>query len=179
MPADAVILLQRISQRNEGALGELYDAYSGALYGMLLGMVNEEQLAQELLQDTFISIWQNAKSYDELKGRPYTWMLRIARNKALDKLRSAPQKRKAMIQSLDSSVHKVKDDSTQKDLEGAEVSSIVSKLRTEHRELIEMAYFQGYSQQEISDGTGLPLGTVKSRTRSALQQLRSLLKDHR
>lgn len=176
---DPIALLGSVAKGNEQALAALYDAYSAALYGVVARMVEKEELAQEILQDTFVRIWRNAVDYDSSKGRPFTWMMNIARNRAIDALRSAEVKRSASIRSLDGHVYRVGQDATGEAMDKADVRSALDRLRPEHRELIEMAYFNGFSQQEIADGTGLPLGTVKSRTRSALMELRTLLKDHR
>lgn len=179
MAQDPLVLLARVRDRDQSALGELYDAFAGALFGVVKRTVSDEELAQEVLQDVFVKIWRNAGLYDPAKGRPFTWMMQIARNAALDMVRSAAVKRSGSIRSLDDHVYAIGNDDTQEQLDGADMRNVLVTLRTEHRELIDMAYYQGYSQQEIADRTGLPLGTVKSRTRSALQELRTLLKDHR
>ena len=160
-------------------MGALYDAFSPAIYGVVLRMVGKEELAQEVLQDTFVKIWKSATSYDRSKGRPFTWMVNIARNTAIDKLRSAEVKQGEMIRPMEDHVYRLGSDDPHQAMEGADVRNVVGGLKEEHRDLIDLAYYKGYSQQEIADRIGLPLGTVKSRTRSALQELRTLLKDHR
>ncbi len=179
MVPDAHALLKSVAARDEQALGMLYDAFSAAIHGVVLRMVVREELAQEVLQDTFVKIWRNAGAYDPGKGRPFTWMVNIARNTAIDALRSAGEKRSASIRSLEDNVYRIGTDDTRETIDQADVRQVVVRLRDEHRQLIDLAYYQGYSQQEIADNTGLPLGTVKSRTRSALLELRTLLKDHR
>ena len=172
-------LIEAIRKGDRAALGNLYDAYGAALNGVILRMVQNEELAQEVLQDTFVKIWRNAAAYDPAKGRPFTWMLNIARNTAIDLLRTAAVKNASSIRSLDRTVYGIGHDNLRDDLDVADVRDVVGRLKPEHRELIEMAYYKGYSQQEIADDTGLPLGTVKSRTRAALMELRTQLKDHR
>lgn len=179
VPVEPIQLLQRVASGDESALTALYDAFSPAIYGVVLRMVEKEEQAQEVLQDTFVKIWRNARSYDSGKGRPFTWMVNIARNAAIDLLRSADVKRSEMIRPIEDHVYRIGCDDLNMDLEGADVRNVLTKLRPEHRDLIVQAYYQGYSQQEIADRTGSPLGTVKSRTRAALQELRTLLKDHR
>ena len=180
MTIPALDLLLRVQQRDEAALSTLYDDFSAALYGVVLRILNgSEELAQEVLQDTFLKVWNNAASYDTAKGRPFTWMMNIARNSAIDKLRSAEVKKGNAIRSMDDHVFHLAADAAPDTLANAEVTRVVEGLKAEHRQLIDMAYYLGYSQQEISEHTGLPLGTVKSRTRAAMNELRVLLKDHR
>ncbi len=172
-------LIAAVQRGDQQALASLYDAYSGALYGVIMKVVLKEELAQEVLQDTFVKIWRSAAAYDAGKGRPFTWMLNIARNAAIDMVRSAAVRHGGSIRSLDKDVYRTGHDEVREQLGNADVRDVVARLRPEHRELIGMGYYEGYSQQEISERTGLPLGTVKSRTRTALLELRTLLKDHR
>ena len=178
MALDDKALLQAVARGDEQALGRLYDAFGAALNGVVLRMVGSEELAQEVLQDTFVKIWKYASGYDASKGRPFTWMVNIARTTAIDLLRTTGMRNADQIRSLDKTVYRVGHDDLRSAVEDADVRDVVTKLKPEHRELIEMAYYKGYSQQEIADGTGLPLGTVKSRTRAALLELRTHLKDH-
>jgi RNA polymerase sigma-70 factor (ECF subfamily) len=172
-------LIAAVQQGDQQALGALYDAYSAALYGIILRVVEKEELAQEVLQDTFVKIWRSAGGYDVAKGRPFTWMMNIARNTAIDMLRSSAVKHAGSIRNIDDHVYHLGHDDLRERLDRADVRDGVTDLKQEHRELIDLAYYQGFSQQEIADRLGLPLGTVKSRTRSALLELRTLLKDHR
>ncbi len=180
MSIPALDLLMRVQQRDQTALSTLYDDFGGALYGVVLRIVNGvEEVAQEVLQDVFVKIWNSSSSYDVSKGRPFTWMMNIARNTAIDRMRSSDMKKASAIRSIDDHVFHLATETTHDQLDSADVRKVVTGLKPEHRELIDMAYYLGYSQQEIADNTGLPLGTVKSRTRAALSELRGLLKDHR
>ncbi len=179
MVLDDKALLVSVAKGDEQALGRLYDAFGAALNGVVLRMVGSEEMAQEVLQDTFVKIWKYAAGYDASKGRPFTWMVNIARNTAIDLLRTAPVRNAGSIQSLDKAVYRQGHDDVSTAVEDADVRDVVGKLKPEHREMIDMAYYKGYSQQEIADNTGMPLGTVKSRTRAALMELRTQLKDHR
>lgn len=172
-------LLAAIQQGDQNALATLYDAYSGALHGVILKVVQNPDLAQEVLQDTFVKIWRSAGAYDPAKGRPFTWMLNIARNTAIDMVRSAAVRHSASVRSLDDVVYRTGHDDLRDRMDDAGVRDVVLDLKPEHRQLIELAYYQGFSQQEIADNIGIPLGTVKSRTRAALLELRAQLKDHR
>lgn len=179
MARDARDLLKAIAQGDEQALSELYDAFAAAINGVLLRMLGDSTRAEEVLQDTFLRVWRSAGDYDPSKGRPFTWMVNIARNRAIDMLRSSGVRKAGAIQSIDKAVYGLGSDDTTDAVEAADVKGTLGRLRPEHRQLIDMAYYQGYSQQEIADATGIPLGTVKSRTRAALTELREFLKDHR
>lgn len=174
-----VILLQRVQQREQAAFLELYNDYSPALYGIVLRVMNgDARFGQEVLQDVFLKIWNNASAYDPAKGRPFTWMATIARNTAIDRLRSTEMKTTGSYHATDSHVHNFATQATQDQLDNADVMMVIKGLKPEHRELIHMAYYQGFSHREIVERTSIPLGTVKSRTRAALTELRRLLKDH-
>lgn len=179
MPVNDTPLIEAIQQGDQKALATLYDAYSGALNGVILRVVRNNDLAQEVLQDTFVKIWRSAGAYDPAKGRPFTWMMNIARNAAIDMVRSAAVRHSGSVRSLDDVVYRTGHDDVREQMDDAGVKDVVMDLKPEHRELIELAYYQGFSQQEIADNTGIPLGTVKSRTRAALLELRTQLKDHR
>jgi len=179
MPVNDTPLIEAIQQGDQKALATLYDAYSGALNGVILRVVRNNDLAQEVLQDTFVKIWRSAGAYDPAKGRPFTWMMNIARNTAIDMVRSAAVRHSGSVRSLDDVVYRTGHDDVREQMDDAGVKDVVMDLKPEHRELIELAYYQGFSQQEIADNTGIPLGTVKSRTRAALLELRTQLKDHR
>ena len=179
MATPDLLLLHRVQQRDQAAFAQLYDDFSAALYGTVLRVLNgDEGSAQEVLQDAFVKIWTHASGYDPSKGRPFTWMMNIARNTAIDRLRSADMRKASAIRSLDSHVYHLAADTTQDTLDGADVVKVLQGLKPEHREIIDMAYYQGFTQQEIAERTSIPLGTVKSRTRAALTELRTLLKDH-
>ncbi|MFN3874687.1 MAG: sigma-70 family RNA polymerase sigma factor [Flavobacteriales bacterium] len=179
MARDAHELLKAIASGDEQALAELYDAYAAAINGVVLRMLGDAALAEEALQDTFLRVWRGAADYDPSKGRPFTWMVNIARNRAIDMLRSSEVRKAQAIQGLDRAVYRLGSGDGHADVESADLKGSLGRLRPEHRQLIDMAYYQGYSQQEIAHATGIPLGTVKSRTRAALAELRELLKDHR
>jgi RNA polymerase sigma factor (sigma-70 family) len=168
---ELVILLQ---QRNEKAFGYLYDNYSGALYGIVNGIITDKELANDVLQNVFINIWRKIESYDASKGRLFTWMLNIARNASIDELRSRGYK--------DAQKNRPIEEGTE--LPGAVTAPIVAdvglkkilwKLKDDLRVLVDMSYFQGFTHEEISKALDIPLGTVKTRIRTALIQLRTML----
>jgi RNA polymerase sigma-70 factor (ECF subfamily) len=171
-------LLTSVQRGDKAAFARLYDLYSAALHGVITRILGEGEQAEEVLQDSFMKIWRSANKYDPVKGRVFTWMLNIARNSAIDVVRSADHRDSGMTQGLDKAVYRLGTDEDRTRHDHLGVNDVVGKLKPEHQEMIDMAYYQGWSQQEIADRTGLPLGTVKSRTRTALQVLKEALKDH-
>lgn len=171
-------LLEAVQRGDQAALGRLYDQYAAALNGVILKIVGTTEQAEEVLQDAFVKIWRSAHSYDASKGRVFTWMLNIARNAAIDLARTAQFRNGENIQGLDKNVYRLGTDNERARLDHLGVDDVLNTLKPELKEMIDMAYYQGWSQQEIAERTGLPLGTVKSRTRSALQLLKDALKDH-
>lgn len=172
-------LFEAVRRGDKEAFAKLYDRYSAALFGVISKVVREEVRAEEVLQDTFLKIWRSAASYDPSKGRVFTWMLNIARNTAIDVVRSAEFRTSAKIQGLDANVYRTGGDELREQTDHIGMDRILDGMSLEQREVIDMAYYQGWTQQEIAERTGLPLGTVKSRTRAALGHLRVALKDHR
>ena len=172
-------LLEAICRGEQDAFARLYDQYSAALFGVVLKVVREQVRAEEVLQDTFVKIWRSASGYDPSKGRVFTWMLNIARNTAIDVVRSAEYRTTSKIQPLESHVYRTSGEDLRDRVDQIGVDKILNGLPPEQREVIDMGYYQGWTQQEIADRTGTPLGTVKSRTRAALTYLREALKEHR
>lgn len=174
----ALALIRRIAAREKAALGELYDRYSGAVLGLLVKVTRHDAVAEDLLQEVFLKIWEKAADYDASKGRLFTWILNIARNKGIDYLRSAEHKRTVKIQNDDSDVGKLNAGSgaavtTQKP-EHIGMRDHVATLPEEQQEVIQLLYYRGFTQQEAAEELGIPLGTVKTRSRLALKALRSL-----
>jgi RNA polymerase sigma factor (sigma-70 family) len=165
-------LVQLLKERDKAAFSELYDRYSGALYGVILRILkNNEEAAQDILQDSFIKIWKSFDSYDVTKGSLFTWILNVARNTAIDKGRSLGRQ---PIQPIDENVNISELHFVQSNIDRIGLKEIVSKLKPEHKTIIDMAYFNGFTQEEISDRLKLPLGTVKTRARTALIELRKI-----
>lgn len=173
---DELIIL--IRERNQKAFAYLYDNYSKALFGVINSIVNNQEESEDVLQNTFIKIWNNFDSYDASKGRLYTWMLNIGRNMAIDSTRSKHEKVKNKIQEpTDAVYHKhnlfVEDNRH----ESIGLKVMVDGLKDDQREIIDLAYYQGYTQDEISKKLNLPLGTVKTKVRQALLSLREITKE--
>jgi len=165
----------RLKQQDQSVVGDLYDAYGGALYGVVLRIVNSPELARQVLQDTFLKVWRNAAAYDPDKGRLFTWLVNIARNTAIDATRSAQFRQQQKTDSTDALVHKPGGYSLNPDLIG--VRELVGRLDEKYRLLIDLMYFQGYTQEEAAEETGIPLGTIKTRLRYAIGELRRLFDD--
>ncbi len=170
---DPVYLMRQVSKGSKRSLEILYQEYSAALHGVIVRIVKDHHLSEEVLQDTFLSIWAKASSYDADRSKVFTWMYQIARNKALNVVASKGYRQAHKTGALDGyDMH----GATQSDLADYDLHGAVNTLDQQGRHLIDLAYFQGYSQAEISELTDVPLGTVKSRMRKALKDLRISLK---
>ena len=164
-----------LQQRNEKAFGYLYDNYSGALYGIVNSIVTEKEIANDVLQNVFVNIWRKIDLYDPSKGRLFTWMLNIARNAAIDELRSRGYRDSQKNQSLGETVD-VAGTATGPAIQDVGLRKVLTKLKGELRILVDMSYFQGFTHEEISKVLNIPLGTVKTRIRTALIQLRIMIR---
>ena len=164
----------------EGALSALYDRYSRTVYGVGLKILGDLSLAEELVQDVFLKVWRSSGTFDPSRGSFSTWLYRVTRSCALDlyrkrasRVRQVPDGAPHIAAARDSSAgpQEVVDESWL----SWRVSRALEVLDAPHREVIELAYFGGLSQREVSERTGVPLGTVKSRTASAFKRLREEL----
>lgn len=168
-------LVSRLKAKDEQAFAILYDNYSSAVYGVISRVVTDEDIAQDVLQDTFVKVWKNITAYDPAKGRLFTWLINVARNTAIDEVRSRQFRHQSQNQSLDASVNMI---NLSRNVSGKEdhigLKDSVAGLRPEYSSIIQLLYFKGYTQEEVSKELNLPLGTVKTRTRSAISQLREL-----
>jgi RNA polymerase sigma factor (sigma-70 family) len=166
-------LVTALKLRNNGAYSYLYENYSAALYKIIKQIIQNIEEANDVLQEVFISIWRKIESYDAAKGGLFNWMLNIARNASIDMVRSKDfrnaQKNQQVSNSTDINANSpVFTQNTDK----IGFQKTLDNLKQEHRILIELSYFKGYTHEEIAWIAGIPLGTVKSRLRNALLQLR-------
>jgi RNA polymerase sigma-70 factor (ECF subfamily) len=168
-------IIDLLSNKQQRGITLLYEHYSPALYNIILRIVQSEEIAEETLQDSYLKIWDNFSKYDASKGRLFTWMVRICRNLAIDKVRSSQFKKGNRTESIPDSVYN--SDSLSEELNTSDpgLRKVVSKLDDKTRVLIELLYFKDYTQREVSDALDIPLGTVKSRSRKAIQVLRQVL----
>ena len=170
-------LVIQLKSKDEQAFSYLYDHYSAALYGVIMKIVNLEETSQDILQEVFIKIWRNIESYDSSKGKLFTWMLNVARNTAIDTLRSKSFKNDKKIQELGDNVHSHNlNQSFTLKVDHLGLKKVLESLKEEQRIIIDLAYFKGFTQEEIAKELDMPLGTVKTRIRKALLQLKDILK---
>ncbi len=168
-------LVQLLKQHSAVGFNYLYNSYSGALYNIILSILQDAELANDTLQEVFVKIWKQIDQYDPDKGRLFTWMINIGRNATIDTLRSKSYKSQKQNRELTENVYSAAGvTNIQTDEIG--LRKTVNKLKEEYKILIDLAYFLGYTQDEISKLLNIPLGTVKTRLRSALIQLKELLK---
>ena len=170
-------LLHAIARGDESALAALYDRYNSILLGLLLRILHSRVEAEDVLQEVFLQIWQRAAKFDEARGRAFTWMVTLARSRAIDRLRSLQSRQRADDTALRDAPEAVGDASV--DAYHAEQRRIVrgalAEIPEEQRRALLLAYFEGLTQSEIAERLGQPLGTVKTRMRSGMSKLRDLL----
>lgn len=169
------VLIAELQSRNQQAFSYLYDNYAGALNGVIMKLVEDKTLAEDILQEAFVKIWNNFASYDATKGRLFTWMINITRNLTIDTLRSKGYKKQQQISTDENSVGNYADGTTAEKFDSLGIRKQLVNLKPEQRSIIDLAYFNGYTQDEISKEMGIPLGTVKTRMRTAISELRKLL----
>ena len=174
---DSLVALLR--NKDQRGFSILYDNYSTALFGVIHKIVHSDEIAADVMQDSFVKIWKNIKQFDPEKGRLYTWMINLARNTAIDYIRSKGFQNEQKNQSIPESVNDSEQYATTSNVDYIGMKEVLLQLKQEWRELIELAYYKGYTQQEIAERLDIPIGTVKTRTRNALIELKSLLKDYR
>lgn len=168
-------LVQLLKQHTQTAFSYLYDNYSGALYNVIFSVLQDKELANDVLQEVFIKIWRQIDQYDPGKGRLFTWLVNISRNASIDTLRSKSYHIQKQNRELTENVYTAAG-TTNIETDTLSLRKVVNNLKEEYKVLVELAYFQGYTQDEISKLLNIPLGTVKTRLRSALIQLREFLK---
>lgn len=170
-------LVALLKSKDARAYSLLYDNYSAALFGVISKVVSAEEIAEDILQDVFVKIWKNIENYDATKGRLFTWMLNIARNASIDYSRSKQSKMDTKLQDLEHSRYEVnKHNVLQNNTDFIGVKEQVAQLKEDHRVLIDMLYFEGYTQEDAAKELNIPLGTVKTRVRAAIVKLRETFK---
>jgi RNA polymerase sigma factor (sigma-70 family) len=155
------------------AMKALYDMYAGSLLGVILRITQHTELAEDLLQETFLKIWHAADKYDASKGRLFTWMMNIARNLAIDKLRSKEYKNSEKNQDIENNVAVVDNQKEQIiNIDVLGLRELVTDLKPELATVLDMVYYKGFTHIEAAEALNLPLGTVKTRIRMAITALR-------
>ncbi|WP_258103735.1 RNA polymerase sigma factor [Marinoscillum sp. MHG1-6] len=168
------VLIKRIKSRDTTALDYLYENYSEALFGIILRTLRNQEAAEETLHDVFIKIWDQIDKYDPSKGTLFTWMYRIARNQAIDTLRSKNFKAFEKSNDIDGYVD-IFDSSDLGKEDYIGLADVLSKIGEMCKKLIQLNFFMGYSHAEISKNEDMPLGSVKTKLRSCLKNIRTQL----
>jgi RNA polymerase sigma-70 factor (ECF subfamily) len=171
-------LIARLQRRDPQALAELYDRYGKMAYSLVLRVVRDNAIAEDLVQETFLRVWNRVHSIDSEKGSLGPWLLAIARNRAIDYLRSSAGRERNAVE-LDEADHAPLYQSMEAEIlisdQGRRVKAAMDKLSPNYRTVMELAYFEGLSQSEMAAKLGQPLGTIKTWVRAALQCLREEL----
>lgn len=172
-PAMSILLekhiVELLQERNEKAISLLYDHYGDTLYGVAFKVVRDEELAQDVVQESFVKIWKKSDTYDPSKAKLFTWLFRIIRNTAIDKLRSVQTKSDKEIQLDVSNVYNLGIDAIRPEF--MDVRENLEKIEHKYQVVLDALFFQGMTQQEASDELDIPLGTIKSRLKIGLREL--------
>ena len=170
------IFIKRFQQGDPAFIGELYEAYGPALFNIILRIVRSQELAEQVLQDTFVKVWRYGSSFDASKGRLFTWLLNIARNTAIDATRTTQYRHYTITDDISTMSYSLHTEPLHVD--GLDVREEAGRLNAKYYRLVDLVYFQGFSQQEAAAEVGIPLGTLKTRLRQALLLMRRRFSDH-
>ena len=171
-------LLKYLKEGDQTAFNFLYDNYSGTLYKVILQIVPAKDIAEDILQKVFVNIWTKIDGYDPTKGRLFTWILNITRNASIDTLRSKEyQYRQRVVNYAPEEINSFCSSNYNLYTDGIGICRYLSMLKPQHRQLIELVYYRGFSQPEVAILQSTPLSTIKARIKSALSQLRVLIED--
>jgi len=172
-------LIRAVAEGDQQALAALYDATSRIVYGLLLRILSDASAAEEVLLDVYTQVWRQAGAYSPARGTSLAWLTTIARSRAIDRLRRGRQEQQR-TEPLEEATLGAIGESAEEEVRAGEVRAIVraalDALAPEQREVIELAYYGGMSHSEIAAARGLPLGTVKTRTRLGMMRLREMLR---
>lgn len=172
------LLITKFQQKDQKAFEELYNMYGNSMHGVIYNIVRDNDIAEEIMQDVFIKAWNNASSYSAEKGRFFTWILNIARKAAIDKTRSKAFKNSK--KNLDAEYFAdilQTSDNLDDQTNAIGIKKFVEKLAKTCIEVIELLYFKGYTQQEASKELDIPLGTLKTRNRNCIKELRTIVSE--
>lgn len=172
-----VELLHAVAHGDEHALAHIYDRYRVVLFGLLVRILNSREEAEDVLQEVFLQVWRRAADFDEKRGRPFTWLVTLARSRAIDRLRALASRERLAQAGAREESEQISDAASdairaeQRDL----VTNALAQLPDEQKRALMLAYFDGLTQSEIATRLGAPLGTVKTRMRAGMTKLRELL----
>jgi RNA polymerase sigma-70 factor, ECF subfamily len=170
-----VALLDRVIARDPNALGELYDTHNRLLFGLIFRILNNRDEAEEVLQEVFVQAWTRASTYHAALGSPAGWLVGIARNRAIDRLRANAVRVRTFEAAPARPSTEAPETRPAVDEQQLDVQRALDALPSEQRDLIKQAYFLGFTHTELADRFSLPLGTVKTRIRSGMQAMRGRL----
>jgi RNA polymerase sigma-70 factor (ECF subfamily) len=173
MTLDIQALLRRIARQDETALAVLYAEYSTPVYSLALYVLRNPALAQEVMQDTFMKVWNNPHAYDPGKGQFSSWLLTVTRHTAIDRLRQEIRHTGKDVPLEDNLL--VDDEAALSAHDAEKLRDLLRELPPEQCTVIQLVYFRGYTHSELADHLGVPLGTVKTRLRLGLQKLKGLM----
>jgi RNA polymerase sigma factor (sigma-70 family) len=166
-------LVAALKKYENNAYKYLYMNYRGSLYNAILQIIPEQETASDVLQEVFVTVWQNIGKYDPGKGRLFTWLLKLTRNAAINKTRSKIYKSQMKNADIDNYVNYVEEKEPQEqDVNRIGLRKQVHLLREDYKNVVELSYYNGFTQEEIARALNIPLGTVKTRLRNALVELR-------
>jgi RNA polymerase sigma-70 factor, ECF subfamily len=168
-------LLALIARSDHDALAELYDRFGQVAYGLALRIVRDHALAEDVVQEAFLSVWRSAGQFVAQRGRARTWLLTLVHRRAVDLVRREQLRRAEPLAAAPDASQEAADEQVWLGLQRAHVQEALNKLPDHQREAIELAYYGGFTQTELADRLGEPLGTIKSRMFAGLARLRDLL----
>jgi len=174
-----VELLHAVARGDEVALACLYDGYRVILFGLLVRILNSREEAEDVLQEVFLQVWKRASDFDEARGRPFTWLVTLARSRAIDRLRSLGSRERVAQNAAREIIEETSDviEDAIRAEEAKVVRQALQEIPEEQRRVLELAYFEGLTQSEVARRLETPLGTIKTRMRSGMIKLRELLGD--
>ncbi len=174
--AELEILVQQFQKKDQGAFEKLYGMYSDSIHGVVYNIVRDTAIADEIMQDVFIKAWQKSETYSSKKGRFFTWILNIARNAAIDKTRSKSFKQSKQNLDADYFVNIIASkDNLDRSTDAIGIKKFVEKLGKKCKQVIELLYFRGFTQKEASEELDMPIGTIKTRNRNCIKDLRDMV----
>jgi RNA polymerase sigma-70 factor (ECF subfamily) len=168
-------LLALASRSDEAALGELYDRYGRIAYGLALRILRDRALAEDAVQEAFLAVWRSAGSFLAEQGKPSTWILTLVHRRAVDLVRREERRRAEPLDELVQPTGEATDEEAWLRAQRQVVQEALRKLPADQREALELAYYGGFTQSELAERLGQPLGTIKSRMFTGLKRLRELL----
>ena len=174
--ADIDLLVEQFCKKDQKAFEKLYRMYSDSIHGVVYNIVKDTAIADEIMQDVFIKAWQKCDTYSSKKGRFFTWILNIARNAAIDKTRSKAFKQSRQNLDADFFVDIItSNDNLDRSTDAIGIKKFVKKLGEKCKKVIELLYFRGYTQKEASEELEMPIGTIKTRNRNCIKDLRDMV----